>query len=99
MAINVISVEKLVGLKVITSQAFSLGTVKGARVDTENWKITHLHVKLDDNAATTLGFKKRFRSSNVCVPVEMVAAVGDFVSIGRSLDELSRTQEIIECRD
>jgi sporulation protein YlmC with PRC-barrel domain len=95
----VISVEKLVGLKVITSRAFSLGTVKGARVDTENWKITHLHVKLDDDAATRLGFKKRFRSSLVCVPVDMVAAVGDFVTIDRSLDELSRTQEIIECRE
>jgi sporulation protein YlmC with PRC-barrel domain len=94
-----ISIEKLVGLKVITSRAFSLGIVKGARLDTENWKITHLHVKLDDNAATRLGFKKRFRSSIVCVPVDMIAAVGDFVTIGRSLDELSRTQEIIECRE
>jgi sporulation protein YlmC with PRC-barrel domain len=94
-----ISFEKLVGLKVVTSRAFILGEVKGARVDTENWSITHLHIKLDDKAATRLGFKKRFRSSTVCMPVSMVRAVGDFVTIHKSLDELSRTQEITECNE
>jgi sporulation protein YlmC with PRC-barrel domain len=94
-----ISVEKLVGMKVITKRAFALGEVKGARVDTENWRITQLYVKLDDEAATRLGFKKRFRSSTVCMPVDMVEAVGNFVTIDKSLDELSRTQEITECKE
>lgn len=91
-----ISFENLVGLKVVTSRAFSLGVVKGARVDTENWSITHLHLKLDDEAATKLGFKKRFGSSTVCMPINMVRAVGDFVTIGRSLEELRKSQEITE---
>ena len=82
-----ISFENLVGFKVLTSEAFSLGVVKGALVDTEKWSMTYLHVKINDEAATRLGFKKRFRSSTICLPVSMVKAIGDYVTIGRSLDQ------------
>jgi sporulation protein YlmC with PRC-barrel domain len=95
----VISFENLVGLKVLTSEAFSMGIVKGALVDTEKWTITYLHVKINDDAATRLGFKKRFRSSTICLPVNMVKAIGDYITIGRSLDELSESQEITECNE
>ncbi len=94
-----ISFENLIGLKVLTSEAFSLGIVKGALVDSEKWTITYLHVKINDEAATRLGFKKRFRSSTVCIPVNMVRAIGDYVTIGRSLDQLSDSQEITECKE
>ena len=94
-----ISFENLIGFKVLTSEAFSLGVVKGALIDTEKWAITYLHVKINDEAATRLGFKKRFRSSTVCLPVNMVKAIGDYVTIGRSLDELSESQEITECKE
>ena len=94
-----ISFENLIGLKVLTSEAFSLGAVKGALVDTDKWSITYLHVKINDEAATKLGLKKRFRSSTVCIPVNMVRAIGDYVTIGRSLDQLSESQEITECKE
>jgi hypothetical protein len=44
----VISFENIVGLKVLTSESFSLGTVKGALIDTEKWTIIYLHVKIND---------------------------------------------------
>ena len=94
-----ISFENLIGFKVLTSEAFSLGVVKGALVDTEKWSITYLHVKINDEAATRLGFKKRFRSSTICLPISMVKAIGDYITIGRSLDELSESQEITECNE
>jgi len=94
-----ISFENLIGLKVLTSEAFSLGVVKGALIDNKKWSIKYLHVKINDEAATTLGFKKRFRSSTVCLPINMVVAIGDFVTIGRSLDQLSESQEITECKE
>ena len=40
-----------------------------------------------------LGFKKRFRSSSVCMPVSLVSAVGDVVTIGSDLKELSQTHK------
>ncbi|MCW4018777.1 MAG: hypothetical protein NWF00_08910 [Candidatus Bathyarchaeota archaeon] len=93
------SFEKLVGLKVIAAGAFSLGEVKGAEVDFATWQITHLQIKLDDVAAEKLGLKKRFRSSIVCMPVSMIDAIGDYITISKSIDELSQSSEITECKE
>jgi sporulation protein YlmC with PRC-barrel domain len=94
-----VSVESLVGKKVITAKAYILGEVKGAEADVNNWRITHLQVKLTDKAATDLGFKKRFRSSTICMPVSLISAVGEVVTIEKSLDELSKTFDIVECKE
>ena len=78
----------------MTSKAYTLGEVKGFELDTENWKVTHLHVKLTDQAATQLGFKKRFRSSTVCMAVELIKAVGEYVAIDKSLNEIEKSPYI-----
>lgn len=83
----------------IGRKAYTLGEVDGAEVDTEEWKITHLRVKLMDDAATELGFKRRFRSSIVCMPVTLIAAIGDIVSIEKSIQELKTTADIVECKE
>jgi sporulation protein YlmC with PRC-barrel domain len=95
----VVSIDKLVGMKVITAKAYILGEVKGAEVDVANWRITHLQVKLTDKAATDLGFKKRFRSSTVCMPITLINEVGEVVTIDKSLEELSRIIDIVECKE
>ncbi len=41
-----VNVLALNGRKVVTSDAFVIGEVEGAEVDTENWAITHLRVIL-----------------------------------------------------
>jgi sporulation protein YlmC with PRC-barrel domain len=94
-----VSVEKLNGKKVIGAKAYTLGEVEGAEVNTDNWRLTHLHVKLTDQAATELGFKKRFRSSTVCMPVSLITAVGDVITIDKSFEELSKTVEIVEYKE
>jgi sporulation protein YlmC with PRC-barrel domain len=91
--------DKLVGMKVITAKAYILGEVRGVEADVDNWRITHLQVKLIDKAAADLGFKKRFRSSMVCMPVTLIKAVGHVVTIDKSLEELSNTFDIVECNE
>ena len=95
----VVGIDKLVGMKVITAKAYIFGEVKGAEVDVDNWRITHLHVKLTDKAAIDLGFKKRFRSSTVCMPITLINEVGEVVTIDKSLEELSRIIEVTECKE
>jgi len=73
--------------------------VKGAEANFDNWQITHLHVKLTDKASTDLGFKKRVKSATVCMPVQLIKAVGEVVTIDKSLEELSRTFDIVECKE
>ena len=92
-----VSVDKLSGKNVIGAGGNVLGEVKGAEVNTSTWQVTHLQVKLANQASEELGFKKRFRSSTVCMPVSLVSAVGDVITVGKTLDELSKNPEITEC--
>ncbi len=91
-----VSLDKISGKSVI-GQGDDLGEIKVAEVNTNTWNITHLQVKLSSKASDSLGFKKRFRSSTVCLPVSMVSAVGDVVTVNKTLDELSNNQEVTEC--
>jgi len=86
-------------MKVITAKAYIFGEVKGAEVDVDSWRITHLHVKLTDKAATDLGFKKKFRSSTVCMPITYINEVGEVVTIDKSLEELSSLVEVVEYKE
>jgi sporulation protein YlmC with PRC-barrel domain len=94
-----INIEDIMGLQVITSGAKIIGEVKGAKVDTATWLIKFLNVKLTGDAAESLGLKKRFRSSKICIPVSMVQAVAHVVTINRSIEELESSQEIAECKE
>jgi sporulation protein YlmC with PRC-barrel domain len=93
-----INFEEIMGLQVVTSGAHIIGEVKGAKIDTETWAIKYLNVKLTGDAAESLGMKKRFRSSKICIPVNMIQAVAHVVTISRSIEELENSQEISECK-
>jgi len=85
----VTSVSKLMGKRVIGANAYLLGEVNGADVETEKWQVTHLHVSLTDEATRELGFKKPFMGSvTVCVPVSIVQAVGDVITLNKGIKEL-----------
>ena len=70
--------------------AFTLGEVEGAEVDINSWQITHLHVKLISEATEQFGFKKPIMGRHLVVllPVSIIKAVGDVVSLDKSVEEL-----------
>jgi sporulation protein YlmC with PRC-barrel domain len=83
------SVSELMGKKVIGASALTLGEVEGAEVETKNWQITHLQVKLTSEATERFGFKKPMISHLVVLlPVTIVKAVGDVISLDKSIEEL-----------
>jgi sporulation protein YlmC with PRC-barrel domain len=94
-----INIEEIMGLQVVTSGAHIIGEVKGAQIDTATWEIKYLNVKLSGEAAESLGMKKRFRSSKICIPVNWIQAVAHVVTISRSLEELETSHEILECNE
>jgi sporulation protein YlmC with PRC-barrel domain len=96
LASILISFETVIGKQVIGIGGFIIGEVKGALIDTKTWQVPQLLIKLSDNAANELGFKKRFHSSTVCMPTKMVQAVGDVITIAPPLKELSESNEITE---
>jgi len=91
--------SKLVGKRVIGANAYILGEVTGADVDAEKWQITHLHVSLAEEATRELGFKKPFLGSVVvCLPVNLIQATGDVISLNKSINELRNLVEPKEHR-
>ena len=94
-----ISFEGLIGLQVITSEAEIIGQVKGANIDTKSWQTTELYVKLSNATAEKLGMKKRLGSPTVCIPVSVVQAVGNLVSLSKSMKDLANSGEITECKE
>ena len=84
---------------VICAGGFDLGEINGVEMNTDTWQVTHLQVKLSKPASENLGFKKRFGSSTVCVPISLVSSVGDNILLNKTLDELTKHPEISECRE
>jgi sporulation protein YlmC with PRC-barrel domain len=93
---SLINLEILIGKKVIGTGGYIIGELKGVTIDEKTWKVALLHVKLTDNTSEELGFKKRFRSSTVNMPIKMVQAVGDVITLSPSLKELSKSRKITE---
>ena len=84
-----VSVSKLMGKKVIAVNAYTLGEVHGAEVDTAKWQITHMIVSLTDEAIRELGFKKPILDHVVaCLPINLIQAIGDVITLNKSLPEL-----------
>ena len=89
-----LKVNKLNGMSVITSDAYNLGEVNGAQVNTNTWNITNLDVELTKEATLEFGFKKPFLSSlTVCLPITTVDKVGDVITLNKSLTELKNLEE------
>lgn len=91
-----VKVNDLNGMEVITADAFTVGKVSGAEVDTKTWRLTHMHVTLTDEATKDLGFKKPFLGHlTVCLPVNLIKAFGDVITVYKNMQEL---REIPECK-
>ncbi len=93
-----VGLDKLLKKKVVGKDGFILGEVESLEANTSNWQITHLRVKLSDQAAKETGFKKRLRSTTVFVPVSYVSAIGDIVTLNRSAPDLRSSRDITECK-
>ena len=87
---------KIDGMKVMSADAFQVGDITGAEIDTNTWEITHLYVALTDEAATKLGHKKPiFGHITVCLCVKYIETVGDVVTLNTELMDL---EQISECK-
>jgi sporulation protein YlmC with PRC-barrel domain len=81
-------------MEVITADAFNLGKVDGAEIDTGTWQLTHLVVELTKEGGQELGFRKPLLGSiSVCLPVTAVNKIGHVVTLSKSIPELKNLKE------
>ena len=90
-----IEISTLKGKMVITKDSFNVGEFSEANMD-DNWRITHIQVKLTKEATNELGFKKPLLGHvTICLPVYYVKGVGDVITLSRNRSEM---QQIPECK-
>jgi len=88
-------IGELKGKQVITTDAFYVGEISGAKMD-EDWRITHILVKLTKETTKGIGFKKPLLGHvTICLPVNYVKGVRDVITLNLSRAEL---ENIPECK-
>jgi sporulation protein YlmC with PRC-barrel domain len=82
------------GKQVITSEADVLGEIEGVEIDISTWTVSHLHISLLKSNIERFNFKKPLLGSvTVCLPVNVIKAVGDVVALKESIDDLKYLPE------
>jgi sporulation protein YlmC with PRC-barrel domain len=81
--------SELEGKKVITPGAKKIGIVAGITIDCSEWKVTHLRIELTDKIVEILGYRKPFLGHvEILLPVDVVKAVADIITLDKKVDEL-----------
>ncbi len=89
-----ISINVLFGKDVVGEDARVIGKSTGAQIDLSQWLITHITVKLTEEAMRELGYKKPLLGSvEVLIPVRSIKAIGDLISVSKSIKELKSIVE------
>ena len=86
----------LKGKKVVGTEGYILGEMNDLHVDFNMWQATAFYVILSGEAAAELNFKKSFlRKIIVCLPTQLIEAVGDVITLTapiRSLKDIAEKE-------
>jgi len=91
-----VEIGRIFWKKVVTSDDFIIGEAESAELDTVTWQITSFYTSLNDDASAKLGFDRPyFGKIFICLPVDTVKEIGDFVVLNKTFAEL---QEMRQCK-
>jgi len=87
------------GKKVVGSEGYILGEMNDLHVDFDEWQATAFYIMLSDEATAELKLKKPFlRKVVVCLPIDLIDAVGDVVTLKapvRSLKDIMDRETLV----
>jgi sporulation protein YlmC with PRC-barrel domain len=82
------------GKKVVGTEGYILGEVDGIDVNLNTWQANAFYVSLSDEATAELGLKKPFLSKiTVCLPTQLVEAVGEVITLKEPIRNLEDIAE------
>ena len=82
------------GKEVVGTEGYILGEVDGVDIDLNTWQVNAFYVSLSDKATAELRFKKQFLSKiTVCLPTQLVKAVGDVITLKEPIRNLGDIAE------
>jgi sporulation protein YlmC with PRC-barrel domain len=82
------------GKKVVGSEGNVLGEVAGIDINVNTWQANAFHITLNDEVTAELGLKKTLLSkTTICLPTQLVKAVGDLVTLKEPVRKLADINE------
>jgi sporulation protein YlmC with PRC-barrel domain len=92
----VIKETALIGKRVILEDASDVGTLIDIYVDTLDWRMTRLDIRIEKRYAERLGKEKGLlKRPVISAPIHLLNTVGDVVHLKGDLDDLAKTQKAI----
>ncbi|UCC94073.1 MAG: PRC-barrel domain-containing protein [Thermoplasmata archaeon] len=86
----------LYGKRVILEDASDVGTLADIYVDTSDWRMTHLDIRLEKRYTERLGMEKALlKKPVITVPIHLLMQVEDVVHLKGDIDDLAKTQKTI----
>jgi sporulation protein YlmC with PRC-barrel domain len=94
---KMVSIGELSWKKVVTSDGIEIGQLQGGEISQGDWRITHVHIGLDDDTMKKLGFTRPFLGRIlICLPVSYIQSFSETVILNKSFEELKGTKECQE---
>jgi sporulation protein YlmC with PRC-barrel domain len=93
---GVVKDTEITGKKVILEDASAIGHVSDVFIETSDWRITKLRIRLEKRYAERLGVESGIlKKPMIPVLIHTVKSVGDVVHLKGSLDDLKRSQKTV----
>jgi sporulation protein YlmC with PRC-barrel domain len=87
---------EIIGKRVILEDASDVGVLTDIFVDTLDWRITRLNIRVEKRYAERLGKEKGLlKRPVISAPIHLLNTVGDVVHLKGDLDDLAKTQKAI----
>ena len=92
----VIKETEIIGKRVILEDASDVGVLTDIYVDTLDWRMTRLDIRIEKRYAERLGKEKGLlKKPVISAPIHLLNTVGDVVHLKGDMDDLAKTQKAI----
>jgi len=94
---NISSLSSLISAKVVTRDSSLVGTATNVLIDTDEWKVRSIIVRLDKTAIEAMGIKKGFfEKINVEISTSLVLSSKEMIHLNEGMDGVRENMTILE---
>jgi sporulation protein YlmC with PRC-barrel domain len=92
----IIKDEDIEGKRVILEDASDVGSIVDVYVNTSDWRVTQLDVKLEKRYAERMGLEVGLLKKTIIpVKIHFLKSVGDVVHLKGNIDDLAKSQKTV----
>ncbi len=96
---NLTKIDKIKGKKVVAKNGMMIGKVEDIEIDDNNWAVTEVEVKLEDNVAKLFGEKTFMKKNMVPMPAHLMGPIqGDTVYLSEKVTDIPSLVAQIETK-